>query len=81
MNCCFKIIDFEILSVVCSNIHPHSCDYSLSVLHIYFQSVVLISRLPFVALFSQLVSIIAPEYFDNGEPSLEAGMVMIVFFL
>ena len=33
----------------------------------------LISRLPFVALFSQLVSIIAPEYFENGEPSLEAG--------
>ncbi|KAK7499904.1 hypothetical protein BaRGS_00008752 [Batillaria attramentaria] len=40
----------------------------------YFQkSVVLITRLPFVALFSQLVGIIAPEYFDNGEPSLEAA--------
>ncbi|XP_052281111.1 protein DENND6A-like isoform X2 [Dreissena polymorpha] len=40
----------------------------------YFQkSVVLISRLPFVALFSQLVSIIAPEFFENGEPSLEAA--------
>ncbi|KAK7102863.1 hypothetical protein V1264_021024 [Littorina saxatilis] len=40
----------------------------------YFQkSVVLISKLPFVALFSQLVSIVAPEYFDNGEPSLEAA--------
>ncbi|KAK3103615.1 hypothetical protein FSP39_020536 [Pinctada imbricata] len=40
----------------------------------YFQkSVVLISKLPFVALFSQLVGIIAPEYFDNGEPSLEAA--------
>ena len=38
-----------------------------------FQSVVLISKLPFVALFTQLVSIIAPEYFENGEPSLEAG--------
>lgn len=38
-----------------------------------FQSVVLVSRLPFIALFNQLVSIIAPEYFDNGEPSLEAG--------
>ena len=33
----------------------------------------LISRLPFIALFNQLVSIIAPEYFENGEPSLEAG--------
>ncbi|XP_078341038.1 protein DENND6A-like isoform X3 [Crassostrea virginica] len=40
----------------------------------YFQkSVVLVSRLPFVALFNQLVGIIAPEYFDNGEPSLEAA--------
>lgn len=40
----------------------------------YFQkSVVLVSRLPFIALFNQLVSIIAPEYFDNGEPSLEAA--------
>ncbi|XP_025107449.1 protein DENND6A-like isoform X2 [Pomacea canaliculata] len=40
----------------------------------YFQkSVVLVTKLPFVALFSQLVSIIAPEYFDNGEPSLEAA--------
>ncbi|KAJ8301413.1 hypothetical protein KUTeg_020400 [Tegillarca granosa] len=40
----------------------------------YFQkSVVLISRLPFIALFTQLVSIVAPEYFDNGEPSLEAA--------
>ena len=38
-----------------------------------FQSLVLITRLPFVALFSQLVSIIAPGYFENGEPSLEAG--------
>ncbi|VDI55569.1 Hypothetical predicted protein [Mytilus galloprovincialis] len=40
----------------------------------YFQkSVVLISRFPFVALFSELISILAPEYFDNGEPSLEAA--------
>ncbi|XP_055999780.1 protein DENND6A-like isoform X4 [Ostrea edulis] len=40
----------------------------------YFQkSVVLVSRLPFVALFNELVSIIAPGYFDNGEPSLEAA--------
>ncbi|OWF45695.1 protein DENND6A-like isoform X2 [Mizuhopecten yessoensis] len=40
----------------------------------YFQkSLVLISKLPFVALFQQLVSIIAPEYFENGEPSLEAA--------
>ncbi|KAI8782166.1 protein DENND6A-like isoform X1 [Biomphalaria glabrata] len=40
----------------------------------YFQkSVVLITKLPFIALFNQVISIIAPEYFDNGEPSLEAA--------
>ncbi|BFZ08313.1 hypothetical protein BsWGS_11351 [Bradybaena similaris] len=40
----------------------------------YFQkSVVLITKLPCVALFNQVISIIAPEYFDNGEPSLEAA--------
>lgn len=39
----------------------------------------LVTKLPFVALFSQLVSIIAPEYFDNGEPSLEAGIKMIIY--
>ncbi|XP_012944865.1 protein DENND6B isoform X2 [Aplysia californica] len=40
----------------------------------YFQkSVVLVTKLPFVALFNQIISIIAPEYFDNGEPSLEAA--------
>ena len=33
----------------------------------------LVTKLPFVALFDQIISIIAPEYFDNGEPSLEAG--------
>ncbi|RUS83833.1 hypothetical protein EGW08_008414 [Elysia chlorotica] len=40
----------------------------------YFQkSVVLITKLPCVALFNQVISILAPEYFDNGEPSLEAA--------
>ncbi|XP_059167731.1 protein DENND6A-like isoform X2 [Physella acuta] len=40
----------------------------------YFQkSVVLVTKLPFVALFNQVISIVAPEYFDNGEPSLEAA--------
>ncbi|CAL1527157.1 unnamed protein product [Lymnaea stagnalis] len=40
----------------------------------YFQkSVVLITKLPCVALFNQVISIISPEYFDNGEPSLEAA--------
>ncbi|XP_064632620.1 protein DENND6B-like isoform X2 [Lineus longissimus] len=40
----------------------------------YFQkSVVLVSKLPFVNLFSHLVGVVAPEYFENGEPSLEAA--------
>lgn len=32
-----------------------------------------LSKLPFVNLFSKIVDIIAPEFFENGEPGLEAG--------
>ncbi|XP_071495460.1 protein DENND6B-like [Diadema antillarum] len=40
----------------------------------YFQkSLVLLSMVPFTTLFTQLASLIAPEYFDNGEPSIEAA--------
>lgn len=39
----------------------------------YFQSVVVISRLPFISLFTEVVSLIAPEFFKNGEPSIEAA--------
>ncbi|PSN53146.1 Protein DENND6B [Blattella germanica] len=40
----------------------------------YFQkSVVIISRLPFVSLFTEIGALIAPEFFDNGEPSIEAA--------
>ncbi|KAL0268699.1 UNVERIFIED_CONTAM: hypothetical protein PYX00_010530 [Menopon gallinae] len=40
----------------------------------YFQkSVVIISRLPFITLFNEVVGIVAPEYFEHGEPSLEAA--------
>lgn len=40
----------------------------------YFQkSVVILSRLPFNKLFSTISCIISPEYFENGEPSLEAA--------
>ncbi|XP_014675670.1 PREDICTED: protein DENND6A-like [Priapulus caudatus] len=40
----------------------------------YFQkSVVIISRLPFHNLFMHMVGVIAPEYFDNGEPSIEVA--------
>lgn len=40
----------------------------------YFQkSVVVISRLPFLSLFTEVCSLIAPEYFENGEPSIEAA--------
>ena len=34
---------------------------------------VLITRLPYVTFFSQAIQKIAPEYFTNGVPSLEAG--------
>ncbi|KAL8583445.1 hypothetical protein ACOMHN_044804 [Nucella lapillus] len=53
-------------SVKAHNSYNRDCPVSL-------QSVVLITKLPFVALFAQLVGIMAPEYFDNGEPSLEAA--------
>lgn len=37
------------------------------------QSLVLVSRLPFVRLFQSLLSLIAPEYFEKLAPCLEAG--------
>lgn len=37
------------------------------------QSLVLVSRLPFVRLFQALLGLIAPEYFDKLAPCLEAG--------
>jgi len=40
----------------------------------YFQkSLVLLSRLPFVPLFNYLIASIAPQYFDDGLPCLEAA--------
>ncbi|KAI8478766.1 Protein dennd6a [Branchiostoma belcheri] len=36
-------------------------------------SLVLITRLPFNNLFNFLAEVVAPEYFDNGEPCLEAA--------
>nr|CAD7399606.1 unnamed protein product [Timema cristinae] len=40
----------------------------------YFQkSVVIISRLPFISLFTEVCALIAPEFFENGEPSIEAA--------
>lgn len=38
-----------------------------------FQSVVIITRLPFVSFFTEICALIAPEFFDNGEPSIEAA--------
>ncbi|GAB6022992.1 Protein dennd6a, variant 2 [Chamberlinius hualienensis] len=40
----------------------------------YFQkSVVLLTKLPLVNLFYKVAWLVAPEYFDNGEPSIEAA--------
>ena len=49
--------------------------YSNNTLNLFFkiQSVVFLTRLPFINLMTELVDIIAPEFFDNGEPCLEAG--------
>lgn len=33
----------------------------------------MLTKLPFVNLFSKIVNIVAPEFFDNGEPGLESG--------
>ena len=37
------------------------------------QSLVLLSRLPFVRLFQALLGLVAPEFFDKLVPCLEAG--------
>lgn len=37
------------------------------------QSLVLISKLPYVTFFHSLLRIMAPEYFEKQEPCLEAG--------
>ncbi|XP_064399646.1 protein DENND6A-like [Halichondria panicea] len=39
----------------------------------YQKSVVLLTRLPYITLFTQMVQKIAPDYFTNGLPSLEAA--------
>ena len=70
-----KCRNFNLLGCVEHGLKPLMRRPASFLIIFYFQSVVLISKLPFVALFSQLVSIIAPEYFENGEPSLEAGML------
>ncbi|KAI8884960.1 DUF1630-domain-containing protein, partial [Backusella circina FSU 941] len=45
----------------------------------YFQkSLVLLSQHPFVGLFSRIVSILGPDYFDAGQPILEAACMNIV---
>lgn len=42
-------------------------------LPVSFQSLVLISQLPYVTFFHSLLKIMAPEYFEKQEPCLEAG--------
>lgn len=37
------------------------------------QSLVLVSKLPYVTFFHSLLKIMAPEYFEKQEPCLEAG--------
>ncbi|XP_067124662.1 protein DENND6A [Centruroides vittatus] len=40
----------------------------------YFQkSLVLLTHLPFINLFTEALNVIAPQFFENGEPSIEAA--------
>lgn len=38
-----------------------------------FQSVIILTRLPFVSLFTEICGVIAPEYFESGLKSIEAA--------
>lgn len=42
------------------------------------QSLVLISKLPYIHFFHTVLKQIAPEYFEKSEPYLEAGKLNIV---
>lgn len=42
-------------------------------LSLFQKSVVLLSHLPLVSLFTSVLDLMAPEYFDTGEASLEAA--------
>ena len=48
---------------------------------VYLQSMVVLSALPFINLFTKVVNIVAPEFFDNGEPGLEAGEATHTYIL
>lgn len=51
----------------CPHLHaPTNC-------HTCFQSVVIVSHLPLISLFMSVLGIVAPEFFDHGESSLEAA--------
>jgi hypothetical protein len=41
------------------------------------KSLVLLSQHPFVGLFSRIVSILGPAFFDTGQPMLEAACMNI----
>lgn len=42
------------------------------------QSLVLISKLPYIHFFHTVLKQIAPEYFEKSEPYLEAGKLTVV---
>lgn len=45
------------------------------------QSLVLISKLPYIHFFHTVLKQIAPEYFEKNEPYLEAGKLNIVWVM
>lgn len=71
-----------VLNITISNISPKSSvvtgvagntDVIFIIFSCLFQSLVLISKLPYVTFFHSLLKIMAPEYFEKQEPCLEAG--------
>ncbi|KAM8909088.1 protein DENND6B isoform 1-T1 [Spinachia spinachia] len=52
--------------------HLFTCSHLINQVIPVFQSLVLVSRLPYTHLFHSLLQIIAPEFFEKLEPCLEA---------
>lgn len=61
------IVPYRMFSLPTISISWHKCCFPL------LQSLVLISKLPYVTFFHSLLKIMAPEYFEKQEPCLEAG--------
>lgn len=61
------------LRIICDNQNYQEMNLNVKLFWSLSQSLVLVSRLPYIHLFQSLLQIIAPEYFEKSEPCLEAG--------